>query len=53
LIEIDGVFVRISPRGAILMAIKEIGPKLYGAFSSIAEALPGIFAFGRIVAFGL
>jgi hypothetical protein len=46
LIEIDGVFVRISPRGAILMAIKEIGPKLYGAFSSIAEALPGVVAFG-------
>jgi Flp pilus assembly pilin Flp len=32
--------------GAILIAIKEVGPKLYGAFSSIAEALPGVVAFG-------
>ena len=32
--------------GAILMAIKEIGPKLYGTFSIIIEALPGVVAFG-------
>lgn len=31
---------------SILMAIKEIGPKLYGVFSSIAGDLPGIVAFG-------
>jgi hypothetical protein len=28
------------------MAIKEIGPKLYGTSSTIAEALPGVVAFG-------
>jgi Flp pilus assembly pilin Flp len=31
---------------SILMAIKEIGPKLYGVFSSIMEALPGAVALG-------
>jgi pilus assembly protein Flp/PilA len=31
---------------SILMTIKEIGPRLYGAFFSIAEALPGVVAFG-------
>jgi Flp pilus assembly pilin Flp len=31
---------------SILMAIKEIGPKLYGVFFSILEALPGIVASG-------
>jgi Flp pilus assembly pilin Flp len=30
--------------GAIL--IKEIGPKLYGTFFTIAEALPGVVTFG-------
>jgi Flp pilus assembly pilin Flp len=32
--------------GAILIAIKEIGPKLYGTFFTIAEALPGVVTFG-------
>jgi Flp pilus assembly pilin Flp len=31
---------------SILMTIKEIGPKLYGVFSPILEALPGIVASG-------
>jgi Flp pilus assembly pilin Flp len=31
---------------SILMTIKEIGPKFYGVFSSILEALPGIVASG-------
>ena len=39
--------------GAILMAIKEIGPKLYGTFSIIIEALPGVVAFGTLSLFDI
>lgn len=31
---------------SIVMALGEIGPKLYGTFAKIADELPGIIAFG-------
>jgi pilus assembly protein Flp/PilA len=31
---------------SILITIKEIGPKLYSVFSSIAADLPGVIALG-------
>jgi pilus assembly protein Flp/PilA len=31
---------------SLIMAIGQIGPKLYGTFSNIANELPGVIAFG-------